>query len=743
MKPYCHHCLSLIADAAAPRCSACSRAALPGGGWPRDMWLGEAVDNGRYRVEALLGMGGFGTVYAVRHTLVEDRVLAMKMLNPLSNRDPYLEQLFLDEIRILMRLEHPNIVRCHEVGRLEDGSLFVLMEKLDGQQLDAVVSGPQRAMTPPQVVRLGVAVASALTAAHAHGVLHRDLKPPNVMLLADQEVRVVDFGIAKILGPNTTAQQLSQVIGTPLFMAPEQFTAGTRVDGRLDLYQLGAVLHFALTGHPPYRTHARAGASTLIQVLDQQRQRSGAEGPRPSEINPALKRTAPVLDALIGRLLSTEPERRPSDAEEVRRLLAACPSHSAGGRRTVVERPLAAVTGPPPAKPAPAPSQEPAPSRPASPAPTPTIPEPAPRSVTAVEPDAGVMRASPNTGPTAVQPGARPRRLSAAWTGVLLGSAALLVALIVGTVVVFAALSAMTWGAPMEDPATCCGEWSDSTIMGDDEIQEHHQRGDDLYYGRGVKRDYAAAAEEYDRSCRGVGGHGCLNLGFLYERGDGVEASLEKAVQLYRRGCVKGEARACTHAGVMYDEGRGVSIDRERAVAYFEKACEAKEGRGCSNLGYMYDKGRGVSKDREEAAAYYEQGCEQGDGVGCANLGTMYDTGAGVDKDVARAFELYERSCDSGHARGCSYLGFMYRRGRGVDEDPARAVALYEQGCSGKDGMGCRNLGAMHHKGLGGLSVDRDKAAGLYAQSCELNDDKGCERLRTLCAEAPRPASCP
>ncbi|MEO1271939.1 MAG: protein kinase, partial [Myxococcota bacterium] len=139
MKAYCHHCLSRIDHVSALRCPVCQRGSLPGGGWPRDRWLDCTVDSGKYRVESLLGMGGFGTVYAVRHTLVEDRVLAMKMLNALSNGDPVLEQMFLDEIRILMRLDHPNIVQCHEVGRLEDGSLFVLMEKIEGKQLDDIV----------------------------------------------------------------------------------------------------------------------------------------------------------------------------------------------------------------------------------------------------------------------------------------------------------------------------------------------------------------------------------------------------------------------------------------------------------------------------------------------------------------------------------------------------------------------------------------------------------------------------
>ncbi|MEL6181376.1 MAG: protein kinase [Myxococcota bacterium] len=606
MKAYCHHCLSRIDHVSALRCPVCQRGSLPGGGWPRDRWLDCTVDSGKYRVESLLGMGGFGTVYAVRHTLVEDRVLAMKMLNALSNGDPVLEQMFLDEIRILMRLDHPNIVQCHEVGRLEDGSLFVLMEKIEGKQLDDIVVSPAQTMTPSQVVTLGLAIASALDAAHTHNVLHRDLKPPNVMLLDNGDVRVVDFGIAKILGPNTTGHRLSQVVGTPLFMAPEQFAAGNRIDRRLDIYQLGAVLYFALTGKPPYTTQ-QGGVSTLVQILEQQRSRIGREGPRPSTHKPALAQTAPVLDALVGRLLSTEVEQRPSSAAEVHELLNACPCRRPG-RRTMVEQPLPAVVGsslssntlpermgsplqPPPNTPRSIPTAA-EPNTPPEPSGGLQLPSRAPPKVGSppLSPPEGntpdVLRASPLPGATARQTGTTTSGNSLLKL-LLIGGGLVVVCgglAVVGMIVVTAFMA--TTVLSEED---CCGEWTDSTIMGAKQLDEHRERGDTYYYGRGQKRDYTKAAESYDRSCRGSMGLGCANLGRLYERGRGVEKSLHNALLLYRRGCIKGHGEACTLAGAMYDEGRGTTRDLLRAAELFEEACEtedAPDGRGCSNLGY-------------------------------------------------------------------------------------------------------------------------------------------------------------
>ncbi|MEO1270052.1 MAG: protein kinase, partial [Myxococcota bacterium] len=628
------------------------------------------------------------------------------------------------------------------------------------QQHDIVVS-PAQTMTPSQVVTLGLAIASALDAAHTHNVLHRDLKPPNVMLLDNGDVRVVDFGIAKILGPNTTGHRLSQVVGTPLFMAPEQFAAGNRIDRRLDIYQLGAVLYFALTGKPPYTTQ-QGGVSTLVQILEQQRSRIGREGPRPSTHKPALAQTAPVLDALVGRLLSTEVEQRPSSAAEVHELLNACPCRRPG-RRTMVEQPLPAVVGsslssntlpermgsplqPPPNTPRSIPTAA-EPNTPPEPSGGLQLPSRAPPKVGSppLSPPEGntpdVLRASPLPGATARQTGTTTSGNSLLKL-LLIGGGLVVVCgglAVVGMIVVTAFMA--TTVLSEED---CCGEWTDSTIMGAKQLDEHRERGDTYYYGRGQKRDYTKAAESYDRSCRGSMGLGCANLGRLYERGRGVEKSLHNALLLYRRGCIKGHGEACTLAGAMYDEGRGTTRDLLRAAELFEEACEtedAPDGRGCSNLGYMYDKGRGVRRNRGKAVRYYRDGCELGDATGCANLGMMYEHGVGTTQDIQKAFELYEQSCQN-YARGCVYLGRMYQRGQAVRKDEERSVLFFEKACTGKDGLGCRELGLMHQEGKGGLKASPDKASELFARSCDYKHSKGCERLRALCAQHPKASGC-
>ncbi|MEL6178680.1 MAG: bifunctional serine/threonine-protein kinase/formylglycine-generating enzyme family protein, partial [Myxococcota bacterium] len=322
------HCYANIEDRSLNVCPECEEPCRRGGGWPEDRWLGEVVDGGKYRVERLLGSGGFSNVYRVRHTALEERVFAMKVLNQAAMDNPQCEDLFINESKLLLGFDHPHIVKFHEVGWLEHGPAFALMELLIGKDLHKVLSEEQGPLPAERVARIGAQIASALEAAHERGVLHRDLKPENVLLLSNDEVRVIDFGIAKVLGVGASGGQLSQFIGTPIYMAPEQFDVGSEIDGRLDIYQLGGVLFTLLTCETPYDPRGPDG--TLAGVLDiarQQDARADQIGPRPSERIPNLALYAPTLDTLIGEMLSTKPDMRPLSATEVRERLEASLEH--------------------------------------------------------------------------------------------------------------------------------------------------------------------------------------------------------------------------------------------------------------------------------------------------------------------------------------------------------------------------------------------------------------------------------
>jgi serine/threonine protein kinase len=218
-----------------------------------------AVPGGRYEIVDRLGQGGMGTVYLARD-LTLGREVALKVLSaPWALTDaPRL----LQEAQVLARLEHPGIVPVHDVGTLADGRAFYTMRRVQGQRLDTA-----RAGDPPlsDLLRVYYRVCEAVAYAHANGILHRDLKPQNIMLGPFGETLLMDWGVAKLLrggaepsaraavaaegGPDTLP---GTVVGTRGYMAPEQ-AAGevTLVDERTDVYGLGAVLHFLLEGRPP------------------------------------------------------------------------------------------------------------------------------------------------------------------------------------------------------------------------------------------------------------------------------------------------------------------------------------------------------------------------------------------------------------------------------------------------------------------------------------------------------------
>ena len=273
-----------------------------------DPLLGERIDADKYEVEAIIGRGGFGTVYRVRHTLLTEQTYAVKVLPAAAMGSASAEQAFLDEVRVLMKLQHPNIVACHDVGRLTNGSLFLRMELAEGDTVDRGMRAGRR-FPPHRIAEIGAALAGALAAAHAQGIVHRDLKPDNVIIRPDGVPKLIDFGIAKLI---ETDEKVSRLIGSPLYMAPEQLRTGNPIDGRVDVYQLGAVLHFMAAGRSPYAELGTSDARAMIvELARRQRGRILDAGPRPGEVHPRFTEVAPELDRYIGRMLSTDPRRRP------------------------------------------------------------------------------------------------------------------------------------------------------------------------------------------------------------------------------------------------------------------------------------------------------------------------------------------------------------------------------------------------------------------------------------------------
>ena len=200
-----------------------------------------------FRIERELGRGGMGVVYLAEHVHLGRRV-ALKFLGPGLSESGDFRERFVRESRVAASLHHPNIVTVYDAGEAE-GRLYIAMQYVDGTDLSTLLAseGP---LAPPRAVDIVSQVAGALDAAHAEGLVHRDVKPANV-LMRGQHAYLTDFGLTKRTTSATSLTQTGQFVGTAQYMAPEQIL-GEPVDGRADIYALGCILYHCLTGAPPF-----------------------------------------------------------------------------------------------------------------------------------------------------------------------------------------------------------------------------------------------------------------------------------------------------------------------------------------------------------------------------------------------------------------------------------------------------------------------------------------------------------
>lgn len=260
---------------------------------------------GRYLLGSRIASGGMGDVWRADDEVL-DRTVAVKVLRPSTDSEPVFARRFRDEALYTAALAHPNIATVYDYGE-EDHLAYLVMELVDGEPLSVLVR--REGAQPPERVRSVMAQAAlALGAAHEAGVVHRDVKPANILLTADGTVKLTDFGIARALdGSGHT--QTGEVVGTPHYLSPEQ-AIGEAATGASDLYALGIVAHEMLTGRRPFDRNTPV-ATALAQVND----------PPP----PLPEHVAGELRELVEQCLAKRPDERPSSARELGERLADSP----------------------------------------------------------------------------------------------------------------------------------------------------------------------------------------------------------------------------------------------------------------------------------------------------------------------------------------------------------------------------------------------------------------------------------
>jgi serine/threonine-protein kinase len=295
----------------------------------------EAQKLGQYTLLEKLGEGGMGQVFRAQHAMLR-RPTAVKLLHPDRTFGPEDLARFEREVQLTAQLSHPNVVTVFDYGRTPDGVFYYAMELLDGHDLEEVVvqGGP---LPAARVVHILVQVASALAEAHAVGLIHRDIKPANVILCTRGRTcdvaKVVDFGLVKQLGPaagvaassdghgalsGPDVSRVGSIVGTPMYLAPESFADPGLLDGRADLYALGAVAYFLLTGTVVFGGNSvmEACRHHVVTPVEPPSKRLHAQHPAA---------TIPEdLEAIVLRCLQKAPADRPASAKELLLALTAC-----------------------------------------------------------------------------------------------------------------------------------------------------------------------------------------------------------------------------------------------------------------------------------------------------------------------------------------------------------------------------------------------------------------------------------
>ncbi|HEU4404222.1 MAG TPA: protein kinase [Polyangiaceae bacterium] len=266
----------------------------------------------KYRVERILGAGGMGVVVAARHELLRERV-AVKLLSPERTLDKTFVRRFLSEARSTAKLKSEHVARVMDVGTLDEGTPYLVMELLEGRDLSQILNehGPVPAARAVDYV---LQACAGLAEAHRHGIVHRDLKPANLFLTARPDgsplVKVLDFGLAKRFDDSIEATKTGQIVGSPNYMAPEQVSAPSSVDTRVDVWALGVILYELVSGSRPFAGNTVSEIFALIL--------HGAPPPLRERV-PSL---SPDLEAVVACCLERDRDRRFDNVESLAAALA-------------------------------------------------------------------------------------------------------------------------------------------------------------------------------------------------------------------------------------------------------------------------------------------------------------------------------------------------------------------------------------------------------------------------------------
>ncbi|WP_020597235.1 serine/threonine-protein kinase [Spirosoma panaciterrae] len=574
-----------------------------------------------------LGEGGMAVVWYAENAL--GKPFAIKLLNQEMVGKEKIVERFRNEAKLMVGLNHPNIRQV--ISYYEDEStMAIIMEYLEGQDLGKYLT-TYGAVPEAMAVRWFNDILDAMTYVHRKGYIHRDIKPSNLFLTSGGQMKIMDFGIAKIVD---STQELTQIsIGSPQYMSPEQVLTPKSIDLRTDIYSLGVTLYALLTGKKPYNDSYSSSYTIQTEIT---------KNPLPY-----IQGVSSALNAAIQKATSKDSNYRFQSCEEFKAALNEPDSLDSDHIEVEIdERPP--VIPPsfdhrPPVNPIPIPVYDNPPVR--------HYPE---------KPKSNIGRN-------------------------IIIAVVIIIAVFGGLVLIGLQIekSEINKGVGLYEEKNYTEAFNllyknrgSSSLT----PQAMHDLGYMYDTGNGTQQDYTEAREWYEKAADKGIPMSMNNLGVMYRYGSGVDKDYSRARSLFERAAAEGVHLANYNLGDLYENGLGVEANLYRAFNYYSKA--AKEGHAASQyrLGLMYALGKGVSTSNSEAVAWFRKSAEQGYAEGQYGLGYMYGAGYVTgENDYDAAIAWFEKAADQNEPRALYYLGQYYEYGYGKSKDWSTALSYYKK----------------------------------------------------------------
>ena len=696
---------------------------------------------GRYQVRSKLGSGAFGTVYRAYDTQL-DREVALKLLKPETLSSPQAVERFQREARAAARLTHPHIVPVFDAGK-QGNSHFIASAFIPGRTLaDAI---PKSGMPARQAVALVIQLADALDYAHEQRVLHRDVKPCNIMLDARDHLYLMDFGLAGWLGDERTRLTCEgALMGTPAFMAPEQASGDLKQIGpAVDQYSAGVVLYQLLTGRLPFEGPV---AVVIYHVLN-------TVPPPPSQHRTDLD---PRLAAICLKAMAKRPgDRYPGAAAfaaALREWLGVAPAPSAGPRPA--PDPLAATL--------PTHAQLARDEKTVEPLPlhdsATKNPPPLPGHRTQQQRRGNPTNQLPDRERQAARPNRHRTRRQDQPRGLGFGFWALILLLLAGggTAFWFIAMPLLTRNQGTKDAAEVSGvtplqiappkkdvsggpppliprpidvpppiRIDVKTEEEAETLRKAKEKKDAEALRIAKEKDAAEAlrkAMEEEEALRKALAEDMKSVTKLALTGkpnaEYFKKNAKARLVVWQKAAEAGIAEGQLFLGRCYQEGAGVAKDEKKAFEWLSKSAEQGLASAQTELGVAYEDGLGVEKNPIEALSWYRKAANQGDAVAQTDVGACYMNAIGVEKDAAEAVRWYLRAAAQEHALAQCNLGDCYRDGLGVEKDEKEAVRWYRKAADQGDEVAQFELGLSYQTGRG-VAIDAVEAAKWYRKAAD------------------------